>query len=739
LAGIDLDTCRDPATGHVEPWAQEVLDRLSTYSEVSPSGTGIKAFLLIDPADIEALRAIMHTQHGRQFKRSNGSAHPPAIELYVSNRYFAVTWQAYDDTPNELRLVPLRDLRWLVEEVGPAFAGKAGSGGASDNTVLARLNQAAAHNKAVNTAIRNAATMKGGSRSEGALGLGSALKRAGWSYVDMRAALLACPATREWATEAQAEGERQFKRIWDKAAAPEAWPEPVDCFVDLASAPAIVTEDEAPPALWPFISDTAERMGVATSSVTLAAIISCSSVISEKWRIQPKRRDWSWTETSILWGALVGPPAVGKTPVIRACSAPIEAMERAERERWQEDHDVWKREHEAWKEAKKNKDSDPGDEPPRPRCNRRLVESFTMEALQEVLRDDEKAQFSCPAAKVLCRQNELSELVANLDRYSAGRSGGDRGALLRLNDGGVFSVDRVVRGAFFSPSWAAAILGGIQPEPVQAIAKQSADDGLLQRFCYDVPHPGPMRGEDRPPDRTAIERYNALFPALAALRPASSEGHAQVVVLHANAHACRERIDDLAGLMAALPDTSLRLQSALGKWHGLFARMCLVVHLIDVADLRARGETAPPLHAVPEHTASRVERYMRRVLLPHLMRADTIMFASAQTGHAKWVAGHILAHGLDRIAARDLRGYRPLSAPEARDELSSVMASLVTLGWVDPEPPRNQLNPVSAWRVNPLVHDRFAARAAQERTERQQKTAEVRQKLQAHADAQEAG
>ena len=84
LAGIDFDTCRDPATGHIEPWAQEVLDRLGTYSEVSPSGTGIKAFLLIDPADIDALRAIMRTQHGRQFKRANGSAHPPAIELYVS-------------------------------------------------------------------------------------------------------------------------------------------------------------------------------------------------------------------------------------------------------------------------------------------------------------------------------------------------------------------------------------------------------------------------------------------------------------------------------------------------------------------------------------------------------------------------------------------------------------------------------------------------------------------------------
>jgi len=112
------------------------------------------------------------------------------------------------------------------------------------------------------------------------------------------------------------------------------------------------------------------------------------------------------------------------------------------------------------------------------------------------------------------------------------------------------------------------------------------------------------------------------------------------------------------------------------------------------------------------------------------------MFATTQTGHARWVAGHILAHNLYRIAARDLRGYRPLSAPEARDELNSVMASLVTIGWLDPEPPRNSLNPVSAWRVNPAVHQRFARCAAQERAERQQLVEEIRQKLQAHTAVQ---
>jgi len=97
-----------------------------------------------------------------------------------------------------------------------------------------------------------------------------------------------------------------------------------------------------------------------------------------------------------------------------------------------------------------------------------------------------------------------------------------------------------------------------------------------------------------------------------------------------------------------------------------------------------------------------------------------------QTGHARWIAGHILAHKLDRITARDVvRAYIQLQAPEARPELDATMAGLVTIGWLDPEPPRNLLNPVSAWRVNPAVHERFAARADQERTERRQRAEEI--------------
>lgn len=729
LAGIDFDTCRNPASGHIEAWAQTVIDRIDTYAEVSPSGTGVKAFLLLAPADVATLRTIMGTQHGRQFKRANGSDHPPAIELHISNRYFTVTWQALDDSPNELRLVPLEDLRWLLEEVGPAFAGKPRPTEQGDDadTILARLNRAAAHHKAVDTALRNAATMKGGSRSEGALGLGAALKRIGWSYADMKAALLACPATREWATEKRgAEGERQFERIWQNAAASDApadddliaWPEPLDFFTDNEAAPPELHPDHVPAVIWAFATDTAERMGVDPTAVALGSLIACASVISDEWCIQPKAFDTSWTENARLWAAIVGDPSILKSPVIAACTLPIDRLEAEARTRHQEAMREYKAQMKTWKAADENSRLP---EPVRPRLTRYLVEGTTTEALSEVLRDDEEAYHHAPAQKVLVRHDEMAEFIANLDRYRAGgRGGGDRGAYLRLYNGGRYTIDRIGRGSFAVPNWSACLLGGIQPEPIQRIAKMSDDDGLLQRFMFCVPGTSPP-GVDRQPDANARQRYYRLFPCLVGLHPPSTPGggSASAVVLHKHARPCREEVDAHARALAALPDTSPRLRAALGKWPGLFARLCLTFHLIDIADARQRFKQPPPLDVVTEVAVRQVATFMREILLPHLLRTERLLFGTAQTTQAQWIAGFILANHLDRITTRDIvRSYRALAAPEAKDELAAVMTSLVAIGWLEPEASKNPAKPVGAWIVNPAVHVAFEARAERERERR---------------------
>ena len=80
LCGIDLDTCRDPNTETFQDWAQEVIDRFKTYTEVSPSGTGAKLFFVHASADLQAIERLFGGQGGRQFKNGGGE-HCPAIEV----------------------------------------------------------------------------------------------------------------------------------------------------------------------------------------------------------------------------------------------------------------------------------------------------------------------------------------------------------------------------------------------------------------------------------------------------------------------------------------------------------------------------------------------------------------------------------------------------------------------------------------------------------------------------------
>ena len=42
VVGGDLDDCRNPATGKLEPWAQTIVDEAETYFEVSPSEMGVR-------------------------------------------------------------------------------------------------------------------------------------------------------------------------------------------------------------------------------------------------------------------------------------------------------------------------------------------------------------------------------------------------------------------------------------------------------------------------------------------------------------------------------------------------------------------------------------------------------------------------------------------------------------------------------------------------------------------------
>lgn len=88
LAGADLDGCRDPATGEITPWAQEIIDVLDSYTEVSPSGTGLHVLCWGElPPDAE------------RHRHEIGGGH---VEVYDRDRYFTFTGEHLAGTPTTI-------------------------------------------------------------------------------------------------------------------------------------------------------------------------------------------------------------------------------------------------------------------------------------------------------------------------------------------------------------------------------------------------------------------------------------------------------------------------------------------------------------------------------------------------------------------------------------------------------------------------------------------------------------
>lgn len=95
--GGDLDDCID--NGDLAPWARAIVEAMDTYTEISPSGNGVKFFGLGHLS--ENIK-----RFGDKIPASIKPAGTPGgIELYSTARYFTVTGQHLAGTPTTLRNV----------------------------------------------------------------------------------------------------------------------------------------------------------------------------------------------------------------------------------------------------------------------------------------------------------------------------------------------------------------------------------------------------------------------------------------------------------------------------------------------------------------------------------------------------------------------------------------------------------------------------------------------------------
>ncbi|MEW4570100.1 hypothetical protein AB1L88_19720 [Tautonia sp. JC769] len=124
LTGIDLDKCRDPESGELEPWAEEIVTELDSYTEVSPSMRGLKVFV----------RGGLPEGAGRRRGK---------VEMYSRARFFTVTGHHLAGTPRTVEsrqegLLGLHTRLFGARSAIPALPNGRPLHGLTDDEIVAR-------------------------------------------------------------------------------------------------------------------------------------------------------------------------------------------------------------------------------------------------------------------------------------------------------------------------------------------------------------------------------------------------------------------------------------------------------------------------------------------------------------------------------------------------------------------------------------------------------------------------
>lgn len=488
--------------------------------------------------------------------------------------------------------------------------------------------------------------------------------------------------------------------------------DPLDFFASAQARTFGFVAADYPDSVARFALDLAQRMGCDPLIPAWTMLVAAAGLLPDRFGLQVKARDTTWQEKPRLWVALVGDPSSKKSPPMSAIMAPIEKLQAGKA-----------REHEAamarWLDACASAKKEKRSEPPAPVLPRLLVHDTTTEALALILH-------TTPSGMLMV-QDELSGFFGAMDAYRANGASKDVAFYLQAYNGAPFIVDRVSK-TIAVPHLSLSIIGGIQPDPMRAIAKNLREDGLLQRHIV-IPTSASDAGADVEVDAEAASDWAALVDEIAQLRDADGmwpdtyrlEPDAQQIL-----DAGRRRLDTLA----RDPSTDRRLAIALAKGEGQLARLVLVYHLIenrsdlDPFEMGADTPSAWVTHA----TVAKAVRVFFSLVVPAQFDFYTrVIGESEHQQQCRRVAGYILARELESISDRDV--YREAlkelgDNAQARD---AVMRSLELSGWLAPN--KDFKGRTTQWTVNPKVHGKFALQATAERARRKNIVASIRGSL----------
>ncbi|MGH3147294.1 MAG: DUF3987 domain-containing protein [Rubrobacter sp.] len=604
--GVDLDGCLDPETGEIERWAAEIIEELDSYTEISPSGSGVHVLVR---AELPAGR----NRKGR-------------FEAYDRGRYFTVTGKHLSGTPQAIGSRQ-EELRGVVRRVFGGEAPESANGhaepvvvpetidnGLSDDEVVQKALSASngerfarlwagdtsgygSHSEADLALCRMLAFWAGGDAARiEALFRQSHLYRVKWERPDYRRRTIEmafegdefyslgarheAPAGRDGkdATGGRSEGWPQARTL------PEAVEFPVEVL---------------PPECRALVREAVGALGCAPELVALPALATLSSAVGATRVIEIKR---GWREGTTFYIAVVASPGAMKSPAAKVALAPVHEKQEDHKARYaeeKEDHELEYREWEVEKKLASKNDEPAPDQPIAPNMQRAIVSDTTLEALVGVLEANPRG--------FLVHRDEIAGWLRSMDQYRSGGKGSDRQHWLSMWDNQPFVVDRKSRlgEPIILSRPVVSLFGGIQPAMLGEMGG-AMEDGMMDRFLFGYPTARRIRYNEREVSEQAERRYAELYYRLAGLQLAADDnGTPNPKALKLTLDAKRlfaEAVDSL-GDETLEPGFPARLEGVWSKMRGYLARISLLfalcrhvsapsseVERVEVEDVEAAGK-----------------------------------------------------------------------------------------------------------------------------------------------------
>jgi hypothetical protein len=486
------------------------------------------------------------------------------------------------------------------------------------------------------------------------------------------------------------------------------WANPLPLADDLPAVQPFAAEF-LPKSFLPLVEDLSERMQTPMDYAAASVIVALAGCVNRRAVMQPKAEDTSWRVIPNLWGAIIAPPGMMKSPILRAATLPLTHIEdkwRAEFESARADFELEKERAElrwqAWREDYKNAVKKGGAEPIQPDktlrqpAQQRLVLcDATFEKLHEILQEN-------PAGVVVLR-DELTGWLATLDKQ--GREGERAFFLQAWNGDGGFTVDRIGRGSIHVPAVCVSLFGAIQPARLRwylsdTVAGGPNDDGLFQRFQIIVwpDCPRDWKLIDRAPNNHALAMTEKILSSLAHL---SADFPVRMRFDCDSQKVFFEWLTELEGKVREERGLHPAIVAHLSKYRSLMPSLAALFELADRA--AADDELGGTITVNLEH--ARKAAALCEYLESHAKRIYACI-VSPEHRAARELARHIQAGDLKNpFKTRDvyLRGWSGLDDP---DRVRSACRLLEDAGWISEEvAPRSQGGgrPSEAWQINPMV------------------------------------